>query len=346
MDQRAEQILEQIIIHYINNAEPIGSRLLSKALNQKLSPATIRNVMADLTDLGMIEQPHTSAGRIPTDLGYRYYINKYLKSGKLKTSGFKKTISELEESHPTRLEDILRQATEELSSMTSCTGLIISPMLAASRLKQVQLIRLGNKQLLAVIITQIGMVHNKIIYVRQAPEQDDLDKVARFLIDQFEREPIAKIRKTLVNKLSDLQEEYEQQFIAQVIRLGKNVFDIDSPGELYITGRSLMCSYPEFCNQDYLVEVYKVFEEKSILTEIMIKMMENEGIHVNIGTENNYIGLDKCSVVAGTYGNQGYSLGSIGVVGPTRLDYPKVISAIEYSTRKLSFSLARFLEGN
>ena len=344
MDQRAQEILDKVIEHYIENAEPIGSRMLSKLLQKKLSPATIRNVMTDLTEMGYIEQPHTSAGRVPTDIAYRYYINKLLAgiSPQINQTFAEKTAQE-KGHHHNSIGDILLEASNELSSITNCTGIVISPMLSASRLKQIQLIRLNEKQILVVIVTQIGMVHNKIIHFRATPEQEDLDKMASILLDFFEKEPIAGIRKSLIKKLTRDKEECNQ-LIIQAIRLGKKAFDIESPGELYISGRSRMCSFPEFKDQKKLKAVYNVFEDKIALTDLMIEAMKDDGINVKIGTENRLMGLNTCSVVSGTYGNQGHLLGSIGIVGPTRLNYSKVLSAIHYSTEKLSFTLSRFLD--
>lgn len=344
MDQRTEEILEKIIVHFIENAEPIGSRMLSKILDQKLSPATIRNVMSDLTEMGFIEQPHTSAGRIPTDAGYRYYINKLLQQAHLpESSDFKREVTDHVMTQHSRLEDILLDATHELSTITNCPGIVISPKLSASRLKQIQMVRLSEKQVLVVVVTQIGMVHNKVIHFRSCPTQSELNKMAAVLLGQFEKETITNIRKSLINRLTTITDEYDQ-LIVQAIRLGKKIFDIEAPGELFISGRSKMCSYPEFYDQKKLAAVYRVFEDKTLLTDIMVEAMGNEGIKINIGTENHHMGLNTCSVIAGTYGNQDYMLGSIGIVGPTRLNYPNVITAIHYSTEKLSFSLSRFLD--
>ncbi len=346
MDPRTEEILEKIIVHFIKNAEPIGSRMLSKVLKQKLSPATIRNVMSDLSDMGFIEQPHTSAGRIPTDAGYRYYINKLVtQSNSSSPDQYIDQVEGEELTQHNRLEDILLDATKELSSLTNCAGIVISPKFSASRLKQLQLVKLSDKQILVVIVTQIGMVHNKVIHLRTCPDQEDLNKMAVILLELFEGKSIAQIRKNLVDKLSKTKEEYDP-FIIQTIRLGKKAFDIDSHGELFISGRSKICSYPEFNDQNKLMAVYKVFEEKTSLTDFMIEAMDNEGLKINIGAENQDNGLITCSVIAGTYGNQGYMLGSIGIVGPTRINYPNVITAIQYSTEKLSFSLSRFLDNN
>jgi heat-inducible transcriptional repressor len=346
MDPRTEEILVKIIVHFINNAEPIGSRMLSKVLKQKLSPATIRNVMSDLSDMGFIEQPHTSAGRVPTDAGYRYYINKLLNLSKSSQSeSYVNQVDEKGITQHNRLEDILLDATNELSSLTNCPGIVISPKFSASRLKQFQLVKLSEKQILVVIVTQIGMVHNKVIHLRTCPDQEDLNKMAAILLDLFEGKSIAQIRKNLVEKLSKTKDEYDP-FIIQAIRLGKKAFEINSRGELFISGRSKMCTYPEFNDQDKLMAVYKVFEEKTSLTDFMIEAMDYKGLKINIGAENQEYGLNTCSVIAGTYGNQGYMLGSIGIVGPTRINYPNVITAIQYSTEKLSFSLSQFLDNN
>ncbi len=345
MDQRTEAIFESITIHYIKTAEPIGSRALSKMLKTKLSAATIRNVMADLSEMGLIEQPHTSAGRIPTDHGYRFYINKLLHMKKKEVKEYATGFVTLENTQASRLEDILLDAAKELSSITDCTGLIISPKLSASRLKNIQLIRLSNRQLLTIIITQIGMVHNKVVHLRTCPDQETLNKMAEILNNLFEGNRISKIRKTLVKKLSNKKDEYDQ-VLAQAIRLGKKAFDIETPGELFIQGRSKLCSFPEFNNQERLKDIYKVFEDKSILTNILISAMDNNDIQIKIGNENQHLALNQCSVVAGTYGSQDYLLGSIGIVGPTRLNYRKIISAIDYSSQKLSFSLGRFLDNS
>jgi len=342
MDKRTEEVLESIIVHFINTAEPIGSRVLSKIIESKISAATIRNVMSDLTEMGMIDQPHTSAGRVPTDKAYRYYINKLLKLNKTESEEFKLNQVFENSDQPSRLEDILLDVTKELSSITNCTGIIMSPTLSASKLKKIQMLKLSNSQLLVLIVTQVGMVHNKVIHMRQCPDQKTLNKMSVILIDLFEDNTISSIRKSLVKTLSQKKEEYDQ-LLAQAIRLGKKAFDTDKPGDLYILGRSKMCAFPEFNDQERLENVYKVFEEKTALTDILSDVMENDGIQIKIGNENQNTGLNQCSVIAGTYGNKNYMLGSIGIVGPTRINYPEIISAIDYSAQKLSFSLGQFI---
>ena len=346
MDQRTEAVLEKIIVHYIETAEPIGSRALSKTLKPKLSAATIRNIMADLTDMGLIKQPHTSAGRLPTDLGYRHYINALFSQGEITPFEYKnQNLRDTQEGQPTRLEDILVSVSRELSKITNCTSIAIPPTPAISKLNKIEFIKLSIKQILAVIVTQLGMVHNRVIYLQETPDQETLDKMGRILIDLFERRTFSTIRQSILNDFKDVRYTHSK-LIASAIHLGKKAFEVDTPSELFVLGHSKFCSFPEFKDQERLEIVYKLLEEKTALSNILADIMEKEGVQIQIGKENNNHSLYKCSVVASTYGDKGKQLGSIGIVGPTRINYPKIIAAIDYSAQKLSFSLRQFLDHN
>jgi heat-inducible transcriptional repressor len=343
LDQRAETILRQIVGYYIESAEPVGSRMLTKLVEFKISAATIRNIMADLTELGLIVQPHVSAGRIPTDLGYRYYINHLLlqpdqaSGGQDKVSGPVRMDGQVQ-----RLEDILLQISDDLSKATNCTSIVISPQPAFSKLKTIELIRLNARQLLAVLVTQIGMVHNKILSVRECPDQVMLDQVSRLLGEVFAGLTLKGIRDSIVKALSARMDEYDEVVI-QAIKLGKKAFDIDIESDIYILGRSRMFGYPEFNDRESLQLVFSLFDDKAALFNTLISVMECEGIQIRIGNENQYDGLNQCSVIAGAYGTREYLLGSMGVIGPKRMNYPKIISEIDQSTQKLSQALAQFL---
>jgi len=343
MDQRAEIILELIIDHYVTSAEPVSSRALSKMVDNKMSAATIRNVMSDLTEAGLIGQPHISAGRIPTDLGYRYYINQILNTDQAaKYASIASSGAQTEDTHR-RLEDILVSAATELSSVTSCTGVIISPQPAISRLRNIEYVKLNHKQVLVVLVTQIGMVYNKIVHFRECPEQDILDKVSRLFCDLFDGFTLTEIRESLVTSLSEVKDDHEDYF-AQAIRLGKKSFDISLSSELFVLGRSNMCSFPEFQDQKSLSIVYNILDDKTALLDLLVDVMSNEGIQVRIGNENKYNELEQCSFVASTYGNHDHLLGSIGIIGPTRMNYPRIISELDYSAQKLSYEVDQFLK--
>ncbi|MBU2647182.1 heat-inducible transcriptional repressor HrcA [bacterium] len=343
MEKRAELVLELIIEHYIKTAEPVGSRALTKLIDFKISAATIRNIMSDLTEMGMIVQPHISAGRIPTDQGYRYYINQILHLDTHCIVEFSKQAYYPTEKQAQRLEDILLDITGDLSRATDCTSVIISPQPAVSKLKKMELIKLNEKQLLIVLVTQIGMVRNKIVYLRECPDQSMLDRIKDQLCSMFTGKTILDIRNSLVETVTRLMDESDDTFV-QMIRIGKKAFSMDIENEVFIMGRSKMCAFPEFRDQDRLKILFNVLDDKKALFDTLLGVMDKVGIQVRIGNENSCDGLNQCSVIAGTYGSSDYLLGSLGIIGPMRMNYPKIISEIDYSAQKLSHALTQFLD--
>ncbi|MDH5559543.1 MAG: heat-inducible transcriptional repressor HrcA [Deltaproteobacteria bacterium] len=342
MDQRANLILEHIITIYVQTGEPVGSRALSKKLNSKLSAATIRNVMADLTEMGYIVQPHTSAGRIPTDKGYRYHVNRIAQEKPMDVAPLKNGPSGTQ---PISLEEILLNAIKELAHITSYAGLVIAPQPALSRLKKIEFIHLSPTQAMVVLITQSGLVRNKVIHLRECPDQDSLDKMSRVLDDLFSGLSLMAIRNKLVETLTE-ENKSHSNLLALAIRLGKRAFDIKEQGDLFISGQSNMCAYPEFYDQRNLKIIYEILEDKDTLADILEEAITQDHMQIKIGYENKRTGLDHCSVITTTYGNRNYNLGSIGVIGPTRMNYPKVISAIGYTSQRLTFAVSHFIENN
>jgi heat-inducible transcriptional repressor len=342
MDNRAELVLQMIVEHYTKTAEPVGSRVLTKLLDFQVSAATIRNIMSDLTEMGLIVQPHISAGRVPTDLGYRYYLNQILNLEAPCFVEFSEMDLKQGDTHAQRLEDILLEVIGDLSRATDCPSIVISPQPSVSKLKKMELIKLNEKQLLIVLISQIGMVRNKIVHLRECPEQDMLDRINGLLCDMFSGQTFLDIRNSLVETVTETMDDYEEIFV-QTIRIGKKAFDTDNETDVFILGRSKMCAFPEFKDQERLKILFKLLDDKKALFNTLITVMDQDGIQVRIGNENQHDGLDQCSVIAGTYGSSDYLLGSLGVIGPKRIDYSKIISEIDYSTQKLSYALTQFL---
>jgi len=345
MDARSDSVLAKIIDYYVDSCEPVGSRVLSKLLKQQISAATIRNVMSDLSEMGLLTQPHTSAGRIPTDLAYRYYVNNLMKIGFEKDkieSQPKATITE-HESQPYNLEEVLMEAVRDLSKKTNFAGVVISPQPAVSKLKKIELIRLNQTQVLLILVTQSGLVRNKILYFRESPSQSALTEMGSIFCKVFEGNTVSKARDELVDRLSK-ETDLQGDMLVQMIRIGKKALDIGEFGELYVFGHANMFLFPEFSENNLLQAMYQVFEEKKALSKTLEEMMDGEGVQLKIGNENHYEGLEQCSVVATTYGNKSYLLGSIGIVGPTRMNYPKVISEINNSSRELTAAVSHFLD--
>ena len=345
MDARSDSVLTKIIDYYVDCCEPVGSRVLSKLLKQQISAATIRNVMSDLSELGLLTQPHTSAGRIPTDQAYRYYVNNLMKLG-LDKDRFEekaKSTQPEQDGHPYNLEEILMEAVRNLSKKTNFAGVIISPQPAVSKLKKIELIRLNHTQVLLILVTQSGLVRNKILYFRESPSQSSLTLMGSTFCKVFEGKTISKAREELVDLLSK-ESDLQGDQLAQMIRIGKKAMDVGEFGELYVFGHANMFLFPEFSENNLIQMMYQVFEEKKALSKTLEEMMGGDGVQMKIGNENHYEGLEQCSVVASTYGNKKYLLGSIGIVGPTRMNYPKVISEITNSSRELTAAVSHFLE--
>ena len=339
LDQRSEQILTTIIEQYIQNAEPVGSRNLAKVAGVDLSAATIRNVMSDLTSLGLIHQLHTSAGRVPTDEGYRYYVDAIQKQNKChatysptKFTGGKKAQS---------IEGILQAITEELVQSTNCTSVILSPQANKSQFKKIDFIPLGQTQVLVVLVTQTGMVKNRILNLKHCPEPETLEKMAKLLQELFAKMTFSQIQEKLMGVLSS----EDTGLTAQAIRLGKKAFNLDQENEdIYLSGESKLCTFPDFGLAGELAGIFQVLEEKSPISGFLHQATNGDGVQVAIGHENTVRELGHCSILAMGYGNAGIRLGSIGVIGPTRMNYPKVINALDYSSQKLSFALSQFLD--
>lgn len=339
MDARSQRILDCVIEQYIETAEPIGSRAISKQLDLSLSAATIRNVMSDLTEMGLLSQPHTSAGRVPTDLAYRYYVGKITQALNANKATDAQFADEFAKRYQ-RLEDVLQDAADELTATTHCTGLALSPRPSKSKLKRVELIGISHTQVLVVLVTQAGLVKNRIISFRECPAQEDLNKIAQILVEHFVGHAIGEIQESLLETLA----AEAQELSAHAIRIGKKALEMDPGGEVFVSGSANLCEFPEFADQLSLQQIFRRIEDKQKLYQMMDEMTQTAGMHVLIGEDNAKFGLQDCAVLASSYGNTEGLLGSIGVIGPTRIDYPRIIQAIDRSSKKLSWAVGHFLD--
>lgn len=351
LDARQRKVLLFIVEHYVQTAEPVGSRVLSKSLDLNVSAATIRNIMADLTEMGLIAQPHTSAGRIPTDKGYRYYVNGDLSSidptGKEEGDEENQALSKQILKHYNHsffsLDEILQNTAALLAGLTNLTGIVAPPKPSRSKMKRVELLSLNEQQILVVLVTNSGMVMNKIIASREGLTQEFLNQMNNFFNEQFTGCTLAEVREKLVDSLTQEQEQY-RDLLPHAIRLGKKAFDIEGSGELYIHGQSNMFLCPEFSDPEMLQSVYQTIEEKTSILRVLNLDLDTKEVKVRIGLENRCQELDHCTIVSASYGTIENLIGSIGVIGPTRMDYHKVASVINYTARSLSQTVNQLLE--
>lgn len=329
LDQRKKRILQAIIQEHIISASPIGSRTLAKKYSLDVSPATIRNEMADLEDMGYLEQPHTSAGRVPSDKGYRYYVDELLRREEKDVNGIVKNIEELYQNLQ-NVQDIISNMAKMLSNMTHYTALVSEPKSQISKLKKVELMQLEDNSLLLVLVTDTGMVNNKIIKLDQNLSSRKISYLNKFLSDKLENKLLAELdvdylnslEKELLSKL-DLSVELFNQFYHEF----EGAFE---PGgvKVYLGGTSYILEQPEFNDLEKLKKMLKILDQEEMLSKI-INSISGSGLEIKIGQENEVEDIKNCSLVVATYYISNRAVGKIGVIGPTRMEYPRVISSVD-----------------
>ncbi|RQD78388.1 MAG: heat-inducible transcription repressor HrcA [Halanaerobium sp. MSAO_Bac5] len=329
LDKRKQRILQAIIQEHIISASPIGSRTLAKKYSLDVSPATIRNEMADLEDLGYLEQPHTSAGRIPSDKGYRYYVDELIRREKQDVSGIIKNIEDLYQDLQ-NVQDIISGMAKMLSNITHYTALVSEPKTQVSRLKKVEIMQLENNSLLVVLVTDTGMVNNKIIKLQQSLSARKISYLNSFLSDKLENKLLSELDLNYLNSLEkellaklDLSVDLFKQFYNEL----EGAFEPDGV-KVYLGGTSYILEQPEFNDLERLKKMLKLLDQEEMLKKI-INSISNQDLEIKIGQENELEDIKNCSLVVATYYISNRAVGKIGVIGPTRMEYPRVISSVD-----------------
>jgi heat-inducible transcriptional repressor len=335
MDDRVRQILSAIVQSYIQTAEPVGSRTLSKTLDVSLSPATIRNIMADLSEQGFLEQPHTSAGRVPTEKAYRFFVDALATANALPRDLARMIENTLGESTHD-LEQLLTNTTKLLAGLTKFTGIVAAPRVERTRLKMVEFLKINARQVFVVLITQANIVHNKIIDISEELSQEFLNGVAEYINTQFSGESLLTIRSHVMEALAEEKARYDQ-LLAHVVRLGKKAFELPEETNVYVEGQANIVR--DFPDLEKIQRLLRALEEKISIVRILDRTVTAQGVQIFIGMENPQAELQDCSVITAQYGRDNNLLGAIGVIGPTRMDYPRVIPIIDYTAKVLSQAL-------
>ena len=335
LNERAQLVLNSIIENYIQSSEPIGSRTLSKSIGVTLSPATIRNIMSDLAELGYLIQTHTSAGRVPTDKAYRFYVNSLSTTPSSVPEQIKQKITLVSTEQGMQVEGILAEAVHMLADLTKFACVVSTPKASVSRLQRIELIKISEDRILVILVTKAGVVRDKIIFVKDSHSQDFLNSVASFLNEKFKNHSMQEIREKIHQYLVDDRNRYHD-LLAQAVRLGKKAFELNNPGEMLIDGQMNLLLDSHFHKQSSVRSLIDAFNQKSEIMKILDDSMRQKGVHIFIGNENDFEHLQGCSLIMTSYRNNQNVLGSIGVVGPTSMDYKRIISMVEYTAKILS----------
>jgi len=331
MEERNKQILTSVINEYVLTAEPVGSRKLAKKYNINLSSATIRNVMSDLEDLGLLHQPHTSAGRIPTEKALRFYVNSILKVKDLKLREKDRIrkryqFSELETS------DIIKQTSEVLSVLSHQMSIISAPKIIGTVLKHIEFIKISTNRILVIFVSQSGFVQNRIVEDKEDISQGELDKYTNYLGDILVGISLEEVREKLDDEMQKEKITYDR-LLSKALQLSKKALGEELEPELYMGGKINLLESPEFSEVGRMKTLLQALEEKNLLLTLLDKTMDAEGVQIFIGSEVQLSDMQTLSIITSPYRQGKNVVGALGIIGPTRMDYLKLIPIVEYSAQ-------------
>ena len=326
LDERKQKILHAIIQTYLESGEPVGSRTISKYSDLRLSSATIRNEMSDLEEMGYIVQPHTSAGRIPSDKGYRLYVDHLMQEKEREVTELKELMIERTD----KMEQVLKQVVRVLASNTNYATMISAPQYHQNKLKFIQLSQVDDHQILAVIVAEGNVIRNKLIPICEELDQETILKLNILLNTMLNGKTIAEINLQMISSMKE-QAGIHSNIISDVVDAVAEAIHSDEGMEIYTGGATNIFRYPELSDNKKASELIQTLEEKQMLAELVNETLskEDKGIQVYIGSESPIQSMKDCSVVTATYElGQGLQ-GTIGIIGPKRMDYENVMSTLK-----------------
>jgi len=334
LTDRGQQILEAIIEEYIATAQPVGSKALTQNQGIKLSPASVRNVMAELEELGYLVSPHTSAGRIPTEKGYRFYVDTILRVSEMDRSQ-KDQIELHYRQQGLQMTDMLREASRTLSSISHYTGLVMIPRLKATIFRDIEFVKLSPRLILAVFVTQSGLVQNKLVEVDEDLSPRELEKITNYLNQTMTGLSIQDVRTRIITEMAQEKALYDQ-LMRRAFTLSSAALVDESNGDVIIEGASRFLEQPEFSDLDCMKRIVQTFEQKSALVELLDRGLETKGVQVIIGSETEHTELSDCSLITAAYSGKRGTLGTLGVIGPNRMPYATIIPIVDYTASLIS----------
>ena len=333
LSERKVKILQAIIRNYLETGEPVGSRTISKYTDLNLSSATIRNEMSDLEEMGYILQPHTSAGRIPSDKGYRLYVDTMMEQKDREIEEMKEVMVQKED----KMDQLLKQVAKLLAVNTNYASMITTPTIHTNKLKFIQLSRVDVNQLLAVVVVEGNVIKNNIIHTAEELDDETLLKLNILLNTHLNGLALEEINLGMISSLKQ-QAGIHSEIVADVIDAIAESIHAEEDIEVYTSGANNIFRYPELADQQKASSIINTFEEKQLLTELVQENLSddnNTGIQVYIGEETPIQSMKDCSVVTATYELGEGMRGTIGIIGPKRMDYDKVIGTLKTITHQL-----------
>lgn len=354
-DGRGQAILSAIIREHVLTGEPVGSRSVAQACASRAgwSSATIRNVMAELEDAGFVEQPHTSAGRVPTDKGYRFYVDHKVTSqrlGRADQALINRTLTAGKQQRHNQPQQLMETISHLLSEISENIGIVLSPSFTENLLQHIEFVHLTDGRVLVVLVFQPNIVQHKIIRLTEQIGQAELERTARYLNAEFNGQSLPQIRAEIVQRLGEEKALYDRLLQCAAMLCEESLAGEDeASGELFVDGASNILTKPDFADTERLRELFRTLEEKSRLVKILNECMTqgagsaqtSGNLSVRIGRENNVSSLQGCALITASYRiGAGAATGTLGVVGPVRIEYERVMSVVDYIARNVELILS------
>ncbi|MGH8193828.1 MAG: heat-inducible transcriptional repressor HrcA [Woeseiaceae bacterium] len=334
-NERAQYLLKVLIQRFIRDGQPVGSQTLSRDSGLDLSPATIRNVMSDLEQLGFVSTPHTSAGRVPTPRGYRLFVDSLVRYKQPKSDEIKKLQAQLESQYDDP-DALLNLVTSLLSSITSLAGVVTVPRVQQATLRQIEFLALSEQRVLAILVLNDREVQNRILHTERAYSADELQRASNYMNENYAGSELMQIRDRLIADLESTRASMNQA-MHDIITVAQTAMDGAAmpPGKFVLSGETNLMDFAELSDLETLRRLFDAFSRKRFMLDLLDRSINAKGVQVFIGEESGYRILDNCSVVTAPYTTSDDAIGVLGVIGPTRMAYDRVVPIVDVTARLL-----------
>ena len=337
LPERSLFLFKSLVDHFINDGQPVGSRTLARDLGLDISAATIRNVMSDLEELGLLQSPHTSAGRIPTARGYRLFVDSLLRVGDLGNDEIHRIAEEMEAVNNTQ--NLMQRTSSMLSDITHLASVVMLPRIEQSTLNQVEFVSLSDNRILVIFVMSDNEVQNRIIHTARKYSASELEQAANYLNKMFTGKDLNDIRKNMLAELESMKDNVNKLMQAAIEMAQQAIHTNSQDGDYVLAGETNLMGVSGWGDIERLKRLFDTFNQKRDILHLLEQSINAKGVQIFIGEESGYEVLDDCSIVTSPYESEGQILGVLGVIGPTRMDYERVIPIVDLTAKMLGSAL-------
>jgi heat-inducible transcriptional repressor len=333
LSARSRQILEAIVEDYIATAEPVGSSAVARRHAMSLSSATVRNVMANLEEQGLLTSPHTSAGRIPTEKAYRFYVDSLVALRQVSREEKREIVRHCRQAGA-GLSGILKETSRTLSQLSNYMGIVVAPSFTADVFRHIEFIRLGHRKILAILVSSKGAVQNRLIETDFDPLPEDLVRMGNYLNELMQGLTITQARERILAEMTGEKARYDE-LMTRALQISEQAVTMESD-EIFVEGQARILDQPEFSDAGRMKEIYRAFEQKGQLVQLLARCMNADGVQIYIGSETTLSQTSGISLITSRFVTSSNTVGMLGVIGPTRMGYSSVIPIVDYTARMVS----------